>query len=282
MIITYDMDSLDINRTRAEACINFKKFMEGVEIDTEDPSFVLTIVRRSSDNSKLTIDSAPFRIFNKFDEIMLSYAGIDIHKIPVIRLFTERLNTNEICPSMEIKFMDKQLSYEFNNRNNTWDKTEGDIVFDTTQYVLLGNIEMDQEFNKLRGSKMTILYDIDEIENGGVSVIEHENFRNLLEKVGIDSNEIKHVIFRRIKNIGATSPIILDNIYETLEDLMLYNLGINIDGIGNIKRETKFGETIPLIQVRLHGKQLVYDFDMTIFDWVKRDDILLLIDDEIN
>ena len=284
MIIIYDIDALKDNKTKATICRNFKKAMESIEINTEDPSFVLTIVRRSRDNNKLAIDSTAHSIFNKFDERMLSYIGINIHKIPVIRLLTERLTANESCPSMEIMFPDKQVSFEFNNGNDTWDKTEGDVVFDTAQYVLLSKVGMDQWFNKISDGKMTILYDIDSIETEYVSTIENENFHNLLEKVGIDGSEIKHVTFKRIMYNRTTSPSVLDNIYETLEDLMLYNLGIDIDVIGNIKRETKqtFHKNIQVIQVRFHGKQLVYDFDPTTFDWVKRDDTLSLIDDEIN
>ena len=276
MIIIYDIDALKDNETKATICRNFKKVMEGIEINTEDPSFVLTIVRRSRDNNKLAIDSASHCVFNKFDERMLSYIGIDIYKIPVIRLFTERLTANESCPSMEVRFPDKRVSFEFNNSNDTWDKTEGDVVFDTRQYVLLSKVEMDQRFNKISDGKMTIIYDIASIETEYVSTIEHKNFHNLLEKAGIDGSEIKHVTFKRIGYNRKTSPVI-DHMYEALEGLMLYNLGIDIDVVDIVSEaEQKSHKNIPVIQVRFHGKQLVYDFDTTTFDWVKRDEIPII------
>lgn len=282
MIIIYDIDALKDAETKATICRNFKKVMESIEINTEDPSFTLSIVRRSRDNNELAIDSTSHCIFNKFDEIMLSYTGIDIYKIPVIRLLTERLTANESCPSMEIMFPDKQVSFEFNDSNDTWDKTEGDVVFDTTQYVLLGEVEMGQGFNKISDGKMTITYDLASIEAEYVSIIENKNFCNLLEKAGIDGSEIKHVTFKRIGYNKKTSPVI-DHIYEALEGLMLYNLGIDIDVVGIVSEAKQtFHKNIPVIQVRFHGKQLVYDFNPTTFDWVKRDDTLSLIDDEIN
>ena len=276
MIIIYDIDALKDNYTIATICRNFKKVMEGIEINTEDPSFVLTIVRRSRDNNKLAIDSTSHCVFNKFDERMLSYAGIDIYKIPVIRLFTERLAANESCPSMEVRFPDNRVSFEFNNGYIIWDKTKGDVVFDTRQYVLLSTVEMDQGFNKINDGKMTIIYDITSIEAEYVSTIEHKNFYNLLEKAGIDGSEIKHVTFKRIGYNRKTSPVI-DNMYEALEGLMLYNLGIDIDVVDIVSEaEQKSHKNIPVIQVRFHGKQLVYDFDTTTFDWVKRDEIPII------
>lgn len=287
MIIIYDMDALlkNNNLAKAVACVNFKKLIERVKnIDMEDPSFVLSIVRQSTDGSNLTVDSTAMSVFNKFDEMLLLGIGVDIHKIPTIKLFTERLGTKEVRASMEVKFIDKRLSSKFTIGDSDWENTYGEVIFDTTQYVLLCEVEMDQRFNKINDGKMTILYDIDFMETDNVSIIENENFNNLLEKAGIDGGEIKHVTFKRITHNRTTSPSLLDKIYENLEDLMLYNLGIDIDFIGNTKRETKqtFHKNIPVIQVRFHGKQLVYVFDPTTFDWVKRDDTLSLIDDEIN
>lgn len=270
MVIIYDMDILRYNEM--SLIINFKKIIDGIENNVKNPP-VLTFVRRSVHNSDLTIGSDASLRADKFEEILLRYAGINIKKIQTIRLFTERLLPHLTIPPMIVESSKKMSSYEFNIDTGAWEVDFGaESIFDTKRLVLMSETHMTPDVKTNRDDDMLLItYNIDKF-----NIIAHKNFGKFLKKSGINSSIIKRIVFERIVCDETTMDEVSDNpMYENFEDLILHGLNIDVGAVNTshittlVSREdAKSVDAMLIFHALPHSVADVYDFDTKISEWI--------------